>query len=240
MVMSDFNSTSSGKSPLHAQEQPPKYYNKGEDESYALSVFTDLCIVSPPLKNNKIIKNTTLTPPPNSEVINRAIRTAEHNLDKAVETVQRYISEGCPDSDSIDKCRVLVGSPESDYSNDLSSPKVLPDFNSPLNSGTQEFDSDYGSIKFPSDRENYDPNSTGKTTMNFNSLKNNISSHDDSSADNKTAYLHNRPILHPASPMVYDEECIVTGMKGRTLLFNGKIFQVWPPLNNTESGVVGD
>ena len=234
--MADFKSTSSGKTPLHAREQPPKYYNKGDDDSYALSVFTDLCIVSPPLNNKKNIKNTTLTPPPNSEAINRVIRTAEHNLDEAVETVQRYISEGCPDSDSIDnKCRVLVGSPESDYSNDISSPKVLPDFNSPINGETLEFDSDDGSSKYSSGRENHDPNSTCETRGNSNSLKNNISSHDDSNKENKTVKLHNRQLIHPASPTVDGKECIVTGMKGRTLRFNGKNFQVWPPLNNTES-----
>ena len=70
-------------------------------------------------QNKKAKKSLSPPPPPNSEVIQSAIRTAEHNLDEAVQNVQQYIWDSCPpDGDSI-------------YSVDVSSPKVLPDFNSP-------------------------------------------------------------------------------------------------------------
>lgn len=105
--------------------------------------FSDLCIVSPlPHKvgpsSNHTPTRTSLTPPPQSEKINRAIRTTSKNLDDAVEHVQRYISQGCPDSKEKGD-RGHGRSPESDYSDDMLSPKVLPDFRniSPMKSPLQ-------------------------------------------------------------------------------------------------------
>lgn len=105
--------------------------------------FSDLCIVSPlphrvgPSSNHTPTR-TSLTPPSQSENINRAIRTTSKNLDDAVEHVQRYIFQGCPDSKEKGD-RGHGSSPESDYSDDMLSPKVLPDFRniSPMKSPLQ-------------------------------------------------------------------------------------------------------
>ncbi|KAL7490367.1 hypothetical protein ACHAWX_000248 [Stephanocyclus meneghinianus] len=101
--------------------------------------LSELYLVSPPRRNTSNISSNhapsmraSLTPPPHSEKINRAIRTAEFQLDAAVYDVHRYISQGCSDSDRGDMARDFTGSPESEYSDDLLSPRVLPDFASPM------------------------------------------------------------------------------------------------------------
>jgi SNF2 family DNA or RNA helicase len=94
-----------------------------------ISPLSDFYIVSPPPRHpsHRRTKDTSPTPPPCSEKINRAIRTAEYNLDAAVETVQRYIL--CQKYDGADGGQGDGGSPDSEYSDDfLFSPKNLPDF----------------------------------------------------------------------------------------------------------------
>jgi SNF2 family DNA or RNA helicase len=101
------------------------------NDTSTLSPLSDFYIVSPPLckpQTNLTPIRASLTPPPCSEKINRAIRTAEHNLDAAVENVHRYISQGCPDSDTEGAPAMRGGSPDSEYSDDLFSPQNLPDF----------------------------------------------------------------------------------------------------------------
>ncbi|KAL7519882.1 hypothetical protein ACHAWX_004636 [Stephanocyclus meneghinianus] len=102
--------------------------------------LSDLYLVSPPPRimnnpgNNACGSINTpsirasLTPPPHSEKIHRAIRTAASQLDAAVHDVQHYISQGCPDSDVEANARERGGTPGSEYSDDFMSPKVLPDF----------------------------------------------------------------------------------------------------------------
>jgi hypothetical protein len=101
--------------------------------------LSELYLVSPPQRNtcnsssNRVPPiRASLTPPPHSEKINRAIRAAESQLDAAVYDVHRYISQGCSDSARGEVARDFSGSPESDYSDDLLSPRVLPDFLSPM------------------------------------------------------------------------------------------------------------
>eukprot|EP00804_Cyclotella_cryptica_P019629 CCRYP_013986-RB/>CCRYP_013986-RB protein AED:0.03 eAED:0.03 QI:158/1/1/1/1/0.8/5/1739/623 len=102
--------------------------------------LSDLYLVSPPPRTTHNASNTicrgshtpsirsSLTPPPHSEKIHRAIRTAASQLDAAVDEVQRYIFQGCPDSDVEGDARRTGGTPGSEYSDDFMSPQVLPDF----------------------------------------------------------------------------------------------------------------
>jgi SNF2 family DNA or RNA helicase len=103
--------------------------NEDTNSTETISPLSDFYIVSPPPRNpshRRMTKDTSPTPPPCSEKINRAIRTAEHNLNAAVETVQRYI---CQKYDGVEGGQGDGGSPESEYSDDfLFSPKNLPDF----------------------------------------------------------------------------------------------------------------
>ena len=224
--------------PLHYHELRGVAANTS-DGSASLP-YSELYIVSPPPQN--IHKSATkkrtprLTPPPYSEQINRAIRSAECQLDAAVDDVQRYISQGCPDIDSLDKLRIHVGSPESDYSDDLLSPKELPDFNSPLNGESLSFKSDgYDNKNMPqnsSNQENEEPN-TPKIKVQNNSPKETSC---DAGEINKE---HVRRLRRSdSSPSIEDEisECTNgPAMKGRTLRFDGSRFEVWPPLNCSDS-----
>jgi hypothetical protein len=205
-------------SSLHLKEQQPKA-NVDRDEPTAFLPFSELSISHPQNKPPRI--RASLTPPPHSEKISRAIRTVECQLDAAVDDVQRYISRGCPDSDTAERCRVVVGSPESDYSDDMLSPKVLPDFNSPLVRGSLAFKSDQltdeGTLCEESfNMENEEPNSNDRQTNTSAATKSN----------------NQKPTL-PPSPASVDNGIILCTMKGRVLRFNGSKFDVWPPLKGS-------
>lgn len=224
------------KTPLHERELRDVAANANGGSTPP--PFSDLYIVSPPPQSNH--KSTSkkrtprprasLTPPPCSEQINRAVRSAECQLDAAVDDVQRYISQGCPDSDSKDRLCVRVGSPESDYSDDLLSPRNLPDFDSPLNGECLSFQSiksdGYGREDVPrncSNQENEEPNAHKIRTR----------------PDN--LHQKNQVKQHPcanSSPTKEDEISEFTNeqaTRGRTLRFNGSRFEVLPPLNCSES-----
>ncbi|KAL7503129.1 hypothetical protein ACHAXN_003089 [Cyclotella atomus] len=224
---------------LHRNEQQQRI----EDEFSSTAPFSDLCLVSPPPRNHNNNPNSTkrpprirssLTPPPYSEKINRAIRTAECQLDAAVDDMHRYISQGCPDSDTVDRCHLHFNSPDSDYSDDLLSPKVLPNFNSPLNGENlaSEFQFDDSNV------ENEEPNvckSGGDDEQTHSGCP------DKTKTDSTTKPYIGR-LGCPSSPASndVDEITIGPGTKGRILRFDGSKFQVWPPLNSSDSGDVSE
>ena len=181
---------------------------------------------------------SSLTPPPFYEKINRAIRTAECQLDAAVDDVHRYISRGCPDSDTVNRCRIFVESPASEYSDDFMSPKVLPDFNSPLNGENlaSEFQFDHSNV------ENEEPNISNRGSFRSIGKENNVNQM--RSKKNSTTKPKINNIGSSASPNSIDNsenECnLGPGMKGRVLRFDGSKFQVWPPLNSSKSDVGSD
>lgn len=221
---------------LHQNEQQQQQHNEP-----STAPFSDLYVVSPPPRNNNNTNSAkrpsrnraSLTPPPHSEKINRAIRTAECQLDAAVDDVHRYISQGCPDSDTVDRCHLLFNSPDSDYSDDLLSPKVLPNFNSPLNGEnlSSEFQFDDSNV------ENEEPNA-GSNSCDHNNRHEHLDKN--KFLDQTAKYSIIKPrVRRPHSPVNnVDESAIEIGLgtKGRILRFDGSKFQVWPPLNSSESG----
>lgn len=230
----------SDSSMLHNNEQKHFPSNKGAASTpQPVSDCSDLYFVSPPLHNhmNENINKEplrirdSLTPPPFSEKINRAIRTAEHNLDAAVNDVHRYISQGCPDSDTGHKCSVSVKTPESEYSDDFMSPKVLPDFNSPLNAANLAAEFQFND----SNVENEEANILGND---YEEVKTGVKESSNGKKTIKDDFIAKPQVgklRRAASPYSIDnienESTTMPGMKGRILRFDGSKFRVWPPLN---------
>ena len=189
-----------------------------------------MLLVSPP-PTNIIVESTltpsghmSLTPPLYSERINRAIRTAEYQLDAAVDDVQRFISEGCPDSNSVTRRRLVLESPDSDYSDDLNSPRELPDFRSPTVLHIKHF----GVKSSSSDDECHDD-----ATKESNSSSGDLKQKSDKPCTEYRSRNYARTVLTESRD---DNEGLEDpeAMELRTLrLVDGK-FQVWPPLKHSD------